>query len=71
MNVTHAALQPVQATIRQPGRPATPAVIQAIEVSGWAYTPNGPMPFHRARLNPAHTQLNGWCNCPMNWQTLA
>lgn len=71
MNITHNGLQPVRAMIRQPGQPVIPAVVQAVEVSGWAYTPTGPMPFYRAKLNPAHTRMDGWCDCPMNWQILA
>jgi hypothetical protein len=48
--------------------PQVPVQIDQIELSGWAYTPQGPMRFDRSRVIPAQTQLQGLCACPIQWR---
>lgn len=47
---------------------AIPVRVDRIELSGWANTPQGAVPFSRLNLVPAQTGLQGWCNCPIRWQ---
>ncbi len=50
------------------GGAPVPVRIDRIELSGWAHTASGPVPFSRLNLIPSQTGLQGWCNCPIRWQ---
>jgi hypothetical protein len=60
-------LQPAWGRYQSSGQPSMPVQITQIEVSGWAWTPQGYVPIHRARLDPARTRLESQCSCPIHW----